>query len=64
MSELEATARAAGITPSVIEAVRQVHEEFARAWPSGASTATGLETADAAALINELADRLKEAHVV
>jgi len=48
----------------VIEAVRQVHEGFARAWPTGASTATGLETADAAALINELADRLKEAHVV
>ena len=64
MSELEATARAAGMRPRVIEAVCRVHEEFARAWPPGASSAAGFEAADAAALIHELADRLKEAEVV
>jgi hypothetical protein len=53
MSELEATARAAGMTPCVIDAVRALHADLARAWPGG-SAATGLEAADVASLVREL----------
>jgi len=35
MSELEATARAAGMNPAVIEAVCRMHESLARAMPAG-----------------------------
>ncbi len=40
MEELEATARAAGLEPCVITAVRELHERFARAMPPGAESLT------------------------
>jgi len=63
MGELEATARSAGMNPRVIGAVRAMHAELARAWPGGAA-ATGLEAADVAALVRELAGLMNDQQAV
>lgn len=57
MRELESTARGAGMAPGVIDAVRQMHADLARAW---SAVPTGLESADVASLIRELAGRLED----
>lgn len=57
MEELESTARGAEMAPGVIGAVRQMHADLARAWPVAP---TGLESADVASLIRELAHRLED----
>jgi hypothetical protein len=70
MSELEATARAVGMTPAVIEAVCRTHAALARAMPAGAGAGTDTNTgishpnsdgrrAGLAASIRDLAARLK-----
>jgi len=75
MSELEATARAAGMNPAVIEAVCRMHESLARAMPAGpdadASSNANARTNDTnanghanggglAASVRDLAERLKK----
>jgi hypothetical protein len=50
MSELQATARAAGMTPGVIDAVCRMHESLARAMPAGSDADAG---SDANARIND-----------
>ena len=60
MSELEATAHSAGMTPAVIEGVRRLHETLARAMPPGANgNANGNGHGDLAASVRQLAARLK-----
>ena len=65
MSELEATARGAGLTPHVIDGVVQFHEALAQAMPAGeqAATTAGAE-GDLTALIRLLAERMNEPEVV
>ena len=63
MSELEATALSAGMTPAVIEGVRRLHETLARAMPPGANGNTNGNTnghGDLAASVRRLAARLKD----
>ena len=60
MNELEATARAAGHDPPVIEAVRAAHEALARALPhSNNNGSNGAAAGDLAASVRHLAARLK-----
>ena len=65
MSELEATARHAGLTPRVIEGVLRFHEMMAQA--AGAADASQLDPAPPAGvapIIRSLSDRIAESEVV
>ena len=72
MSELEATARAAGLTPRVIDGVLAFHEAMARAMNAEGGAGAGggpggsapAHSAGLAPLIQSLADRIDEREVV
>lgn len=72
MGELEATARAAGLTPRVVEGVLAFHEALARALPSEDGEATSGGTGEGATtpepglapLIRMLAERMNSGQVV
>lgn len=62
MAELEATVRAAGLTPQVVSGILQLHEKLANIFPE--SGTAPVEPVDLAPLIRLIADRITKSEVM